>query len=322
MVQNTEPHWSIAADAIRAAQQGVGAPTVAREFATMGTVANLVLVGGTAAMLDELVHTAEFLESLWSRFLADSDISRLNNAEGQPTTVDPLTAKLVGEMLAARTLTAGEYDPTILPKLIADGYASSRVNPANVTTLPASARWPVDPTGTTINGDEVTLPIGVTLDSGGIGKGVAADVLATMAMNQGALGILVEIGGDVRIAGTPPDGPHWRIAIEDPFIEEQSIASANLVDGAVATSSILKRTWEKDGATVNHLIDTKTGESMNTDIVTVSVIAVSAAIAEVITKPGFTRPDFLTWAPSLGAAAFVVYRDGRTAQSSNWKDYS
>lgn len=322
MANNTGPHWSIAADAIRAAQHGVGAPTVAREFATMGTVANVVIVGGTDAMLDQLVRTAEFLQSLWSRFLADSDISRLNNAEGKPTIVDPLTAKLVGEMLAARTLTAGEYDPTILPKLVADGYAASRVNPMNVTTLPASARWPIDPTGTTINGDEVTLPIGVTLDSGGIGKGVAADVLATMAMDQGALGVLTEIGGDVRIAGTPPDGPHWRIAIEDPFVDENSIASVNLVDGAVATSSTLKRTWEKDGATVNHLIDTTTGESMNTEVVTVSVIAVSAAIAEVITKPGFTRPDFLTWAPSLGAAALVVYRDGSRAQSANWKDYS
>lgn len=322
MAQSNEPHASIASDAIRAAQGDAGAPTVSRQFSVMGTVANLVIVGGTNDMLDDLVRTAEHLQSLWSRFLSDSDITRLNNAEGAPVVVNPLTAKLVTEMLAARTLTDGEYDPTILPKLIAEGYAQSRVNPANVTSLPDSARWPVDPTGTTIQDNVVTLPIGVTLDSGGIGKGIAADILATMALERGALGALVEMGGDVRIAGTPPDGTHWRIGIEDPYVEERTIARVNLADGAVATSSTLKRAWEKDGKKVNHLINVHTGEAMTTNVVTVSVIAVSAGIAEVITKAGFTRRDFLTWVPNLGAAAFVVYRDGTTAQSANWKDYS
>jgi thiamine biosynthesis lipoprotein len=288
----------------------------------MGTVANLVLVGGTEEMLDELVRTADFLQSLWSRFLSDSDITRLNNAEGVAVAVNPLTAKLVSEMLAARTLTDGEYDPTILPKLLAEGYAASRVNPSNVTVLPASARWPIETTGTTIQDNIVTLPIGVTLDSGGIGKGIAADVLATMALEQGALGILAEIGGDIRIAGTPPDGSHWRIDIEDPFVESRSIARVNLIDGAVATSSTLKRTWDIDGRTANHIIDAHTGLSMTSDVVTVSVVAVSSGIAEVITKAGFTRRDFLTWAPTLGAAAFLVYRDGTTAQTANWKDYT
>ena len=322
MALSNEPHSSIASDAIRAAQGEGGAHTVSRSFFTMGTVANLVLVGGTEEMLDDLVRTADFLQSLWSRFLPDSDITRLNNAEGAPVAVNPLTAKLVSEMLAARALTDGEYDPTILPKLLAEGYAASRVNPSNVTVLPASARWPIETTGTTIQDNIVTLPIGVTLDSGGIGKGIAADILATMALERGALGILAEIGGDVRIGGTPPDGSHWRIDIEDPFVESRPIARVNLIDGAVATSSTLKRTWDIDGRTANHIIDAHTGLSMTSDVVTVSVVAVSSGIAEVITKAGFTRRDFLTWAPTLGAAAFLVYRDGTTAQTANWKDYT
>jgi len=322
VAQSNLPHTSIASSAIRAAQGDGGAPTVTRQFAVMGTIANLVVVGGTTDMLDELERTAFHLQSLWSRFLDDSDITRLNNAEGKPVTVNPLTAKLVTEMLAARTVTDGEYDPTILPKLVAEGYAASRVDSSHVTSLPASARWPIDPTGTVIDGNVVTLPIGVTLDSGGIGKGIAADIMMTMALERGALGALVEMGGDVRIGGTPPDGTHWRIGIEDPYVEERSIARVNLLDGAVATSSTLKRVWEKDGKSVNHLIDVHTGEPMMTDVVTVSVIAVSAGIAEVITKAGFTRRDFLLWVPNLGAAAFVVYRDGTTAQSANWKDYS
>jgi thiamine biosynthesis lipoprotein len=322
VAQNNTAHTSIASNAIRAAQGNSGAPTVTRQFPVMGTVANLVVVGGTTDMLDDLERTARHLQSLWSRFLEESDITRINNAEGAPVTVNPLTAKLVTEMLAARTLTGGEYDPTILPKLVAEGYAASRVNAAHVTVLPASARWPIDPTGTQVDGNVVTLPLGVTLDSGGIGKGLAADIMMAMAIERGALGALVEMGGDVRIGGSPPDGTHWRVGIDDPFVEERSIARVNLLDGAVATSSTLKRVWEKDGRWVNHLIDTHTGEAMRTNIVAVSVVAVSAGIAEVITKAGFTRRDFLQWVPTLGAAAFVVFRDGTTAQSANWKDYS
>jgi thiamine biosynthesis lipoprotein len=311
----------IAGDAIRAALGDAPRVTHARSFDVMGTVANITIVGGTESLLDDLERLTRQLESLWSRFIEDSDISRLNRAEGEPTAVNPLTAKLVSEMLTAMTLTDGEFDPTILPKLVANGYAASRVNASNVTRLPASARWPIDTAPTTINGNVITLPIGMTLDSGGIGKGIAADLVAETARQRGALGALVEMGGDLRITGTPPDGDVWRIGIEDPFVPTRSISNVNLVDGAVATSSTLKRVWEVDGVAENHLIDVRTGGSIWSNVATVSVIARTAATAEVLAKCGFARNDFLRWIVTVGAAALVTYRDGTTEQSDNWKDY-
>lgn len=317
-------NWAsnIAADALRAAHTPGGSVVVVREFAVMGTVAHIVLVAGTEAMLDELVDSTRFLNDRWSRFLATSDISRLNNAEGEPTEVDPVTVALVMEMLAARRLTDGSYDPTILPRLLAEGYDRSHVDPSLVTTLPASARWPVDTAGTTVSGNSVTLPLGMTLDPGGIGKGFAADILATRALELGALGALVEIGGDLRIAGTSPDGENWHIGIDDPLNPGHDRTRVNLVDGAVATSSTLTRTWEFDGSERHHLIDTESGLPFESDVVSVSVIAVSAAIAEVVAKCGFLRTDFLEWAPSVGTAALVIHRDGSETSTDNWKDYS
>ena len=204
----------IVAEALRAARSEHGYPVVSRRFSTMGTEANIVLVAGTEAMADAIEQTATQLDELWSRFRPTSEISRINNAEGDTGSVHPLTARLVTEMIAARTLTKGEYDPTILPRLIAEGYAASRVDPSMVTTLPASARWPIDPSGTTVTDTSVTLSRGVTLDPGGIGKGTAADVLCQVARAEGALGALIEIGGDVAIVGTPPQGSVWRIGIE------------------------------------------------------------------------------------------------------------
>lgn len=317
-------NWAsnIAADALRAAHTPGGSVVVVREFAVMGTVAHIVLVAGTEAMLDDLVESARFLNDRWSRFLPTSDISRLNNAEGEPTEVDPITVSLAMEMLAARRLTDGSYDPTILPRLVAEGYDRSRVDQTLVTTLPASARWPVDTAGTTITGNSITLPVGMTLDPGGIGKGFAADVLVTRALELGALGALVEIGGDLRIAGASPDGENWHIGIDDPHNPGDAYTKVNLVDGAVATSSTLTRTWEHDGSARHHLIDTETGMPLQSDVVSVSVIAVSAAIAEVVAKCGFLREDFLEWAPTLGTAALVIHRDGSSVETRNWKDYA
>lgn len=322
MVLDNDRASNIAADAIRAAHTPGGTPVVTRRFNVMGTTANVVLVAGTESMLDELVESARYMHDRWTRFGDSSDISRLNNAEGEATEVDPITVNLVMEMLAARRLTDGFYDPTILPRLINEGYDRSRVNRDQVTTLPDSARWPVDTSGTTISGNTVTLPRGMTLDPGGIGKGFAADLLAHRALEFGALGSLVEIGGDVRINGTAPDGALWRIGIEDPFQQGEHCARVNLVDGAVATSSSLIRTWERDGETRNHLIDPLTGDSMESDVVSVSVVAVSASIAEVVAKCGFQRPDFLDWVETIGCAALLVRRDGTLTESSNWKDYS
>lgn len=322
MGHSKDPDLSIAASAVRAAHGQGTSVVIEREFRVMGTVAHVVLVAGTEAMADEVEESARYLDHLWSRFRSDSDISRLNNSEGTPTEVDPLTVSLVMEMLAARTLTEGAYDPTILPRLIAEGYDRSRVDPTLVTTLPESARWPIDTAGTTVEGNTVTLPVGMTLDPGGIGKGFAADLLVERGMHEGAVGILVELGGDLRIAGLAPDGDTWHIGIDDPHKPGTHCAVVNLVDGAVSTSSTLTRTWEHQGSTRHHLIDPATGQPIDSAAVSVSVIAVSAAIAEVVAKCGFGRHDFLDWAPTLGTAALVVFADGTQRQSANWKDYA
>lgn len=312
---------SIVSDALRAGYAGESLVST-HSFAVMGTTANTVLVGGTDDMNRELESLTREIERLWTRFSRDSDIQRLNWAEGEATTVSPLTVTLVMEMLAAMSLTNGEYDPTILPRLLAEGYETSRVDSSRVTQLPVSATWPIDVSAATISGTTITLPRGATLDPGGVGKGLAADILAARALELGALGALIEIGGDVRIVGTPPDNFRWRIGIENPFVAGEHSAVVNLVDGAVATSSVLKRTWTKDDEQRHHLIDPSTGESMKSDVVSVSVIAVSASIAEVVAKCGFIRADFLTWAPTLGTAALLMFRDGSRAETANWKDYS
>jgi thiamine biosynthesis lipoprotein len=128
----------------------------------------------------------------------------------------------------------------------------------------------------------VTLPHDVGLDAGGIGKGLAADLVVDALLEAGARGALVALGGDVRVAGEPPDGSAWRVAVEAPERVEHELALVELRDGGVATSGTTWRRWSCDGAPAHHLVDPRTGAPSTSDVVAVTAIASSASWAEVV----------------------------------------
>ncbi|MEY4102775.1 MAG: hypothetical protein RIR88_909, partial [Actinomycetota bacterium] len=192
---------SISRDALRAVFETThslpGVHTRTEEI--MGGEGTITLVGGSEELLTELWSLAHSCERLWSRFIADSDISRLNWAEGAPIEVNPLTIELIEAMRAGAELSRGTYDPTMLPTLLKIGYAASATDPSRVTTLPLSAVAPGNLRGISIEGTTVTLPVGTTLDPGGVGKGFVADLVAQHALADGAWGVMAEFGGDITV---------------------------------------------------------------------------------------------------------------------------
>jgi thiamine biosynthesis lipoprotein len=290
----------------------------------MGGHSTITLVGGSPELHDSCFALAHRCESLWSRFLPTSDITMLNWAEGAVTEVDPLTVRLATAMLAGFARTGGDFDPTLLPQLLAAGYVTSRVDPDRSTTLPDSARAPGEIGGMVIENDTISLPYGTTLDPGGIGKGLAADLICEFALAEGARGVMAEIGGDVVVAGEAPEAQGWRIGLEDPHAEGEYAAIVRLGSGAIVTSSQLKRRWGSGVDERHHLMDASTGTSTVGTADTVSVIATHGWYAETLAKPGFLRPtaDYLAWLPTVGAAGSVIDRGGTLHISSNWLDYA
>jgi thiamine biosynthesis lipoprotein len=122
----------------------------------------------------------------------------------------------------------------------------------------------------------VTLPAGAGIDSGGLGKGFAADKVAALLGDA----CLVDCGGDIRLRGTPPGRTAWRIAVEDPFEPGQDLAMLAVEDCGVATSSVLKRRWPAAGGLVHHLLDSRSGLPSGTDVAAVTVIAPTATMAD------------------------------------------
>lgn len=317
---------NISQDALRAVfTETQSAPGVfSRRQKIMGGHGTITLVGGGEKLLSDCWALADSCEQLWSRFLPDSDISRINWSEGAPISIAPLTRQLIAAMIAGHALSQGTYDPTLLPRVIQAGYTRSATDDTRVTTLPASAQAPGHLEAITFTDTEVIVPLGTTLDPGGMGKGVAADVIADFAMAQGSFGVMVELGGDIVVQGQAPDGVAWRLGIEDPFDPQSHLDVVRIQRGAIVTSSQLKRRFGTPEAPTHHLINPVTHTSAESTAQTVTVIASSGARGEALTKAGFLRSPqlYLKWLPSVGAAGFIVMADGTHLSSTNWSSYA
>jgi thiamine biosynthesis lipoprotein len=320
------PHDSIARDAIAAFHSAAGShpDVITQRRPLMGGHATISIVGASAGLLDAAFALADRCEGRWSRFLPTSDIWRLNWAEGREIEVDPLTVRLIAAMRDGAALTDGDFNPTLLPRVIEAGYAASVVAPDIVTVLPDSARAPGRLAGIGIDDIRVTMPVGTTLDAGGIGKGLAADIVSEFALANGALGIMVELGGDVVVAGRAPDGIAWVLGVEDPFDTTRHLTTVRIARGAIVTSSQRKRRFATPQGERHHLINPGTGMSATSTIQTVTVIAATGARAESLAKAGFLRPsgEYLAWLPEVGAAALMVTADGQQQTSANWGRYA
>lgn len=313
-------------EALLAAVLGDGATPVvhSRSFKVMGSNASISVVGAHPSLLDDAIGMAAELEGLWTRFSPDSDISLLNWAEGAPVDVDPRTVTLIDCMQRAWRDTSGAFNPTLLPNLLRQGYTHSIVDARRFTTLPDSARAPGDIEGIVLDGNTVSLPRGTTLDAGGIGKGLAADMIAEFLRGEGALGVMVELGGDLRVEGYSPRGRGWRLGVENPLVADTHVSIIEIESGGVATSSQVKRRFQNEsGDDTHHLIDSGTGESMESSALAVTVIAPSAWQAEVMAKVGFVRTpaEFLHLSRRKGLRAGVFSSDGSWTRSSDWPEY-
>ncbi|HET6953085.1 MAG TPA: FAD:protein FMN transferase, partial [Acidimicrobiales bacterium] len=124
-------------------------------------------------------------------------------------------------------------------------------------------------------------------DPGGIGKGLAADLVTAELMAAGAAGALVNLGGDLRVRGEPPAGDVWSVAVAHPLDPARDLLHLGLTDGAVASSSRLRRRWTQDGRDRHHLIDPRTGGPAGSPLLAVTVVALDGWWAEAAAKSVF-----------------------------------
>ncbi len=287
-----------------------------RTFAAMGTTVHLIGVGdGADDLLAAAQERIDGLEARWSRFRPASELCRLNDRAGTPVRLTAETYDLIEAAVIGWVRTRGRFDPTVLGALEHAGYDRSFADlPSDRTETAPAAAAPVGCGGIHLEPDElvVQLPPGVRLDLGGIAKGYAADLVVDDLMAAGLDGACANLGGDVRVRGSAPNGGPWIVDIADPAGGAAPLARLQLRDGAVVTSTRLQRRWLVDGVEQHHLIDPRTGASAFAGWAQVSVIAPSAADAEVLAKAVYLMgTDARALLDESGAQAVLVADDGR-----------
>jgi len=290
-------------------------------FRAMGSDVHVIVVGGPQELAALARDRIDELEHKWSRFLPDSEISELNDHAGEWRNVSIETVELVTRAVEAWRFTGATFDPTVLGAVLRAGYTVSFDELPNDATA-GNSDLVVACTDIEVGENAVRLPLGTGFDPGGIGKGLAADITAAEIVEAGAHGVCINMGGDLRAIGTPPEGEGWTIAIEHPWTS-RPIANVGIADGAVATSTTLRRRWTVGGEERHHLIDPRTGRSAETDLNLVTVIAGTAWAAEVLAKAvllrGSAHPFDLI--DGSGAHALVVDDTGNITVSDGFRAY-
>jgi thiamine biosynthesis lipoprotein len=304
----------------------VPAATVTHERVTvMGTFGELMIVGESAAASTTwAIERLEQLEQCWSRFRPDSELRDMDRRVGEPAAASPDLIDAVGRALSLWYVTDGYFDPTIRNALEELGYDRTfRAVAPDGPALAERATPAPGCDGIRIDRERATLllPEGVGIDLGGIGKGLAADIVATGLVERGALGACVGLGGDVRVAGTPPAGEEWPIRVEDPFDEEGTLCTRRLRDAAIVTSTTRFRRWSRGGRQLHHLIDPATGEPTDNGVLAVVATAAEAWWAEGVAKAALVAgvDEGIALLERLGVAAVVVEVGGRRHPTAAWE---
>jgi len=260
------------------------------EFRAMNTD---VLVAAQGLLANDGMQAArgaiEAGERRFSRFRQESELSQLNRSAGHWFNASPEMMDVLQKARHFFDVTNGLFDPSVLPDLIRTGYDRSmdEIRAENSIVLSAaSERKPkVDfrEMELDLNSNRVRLPKDMQLDFGGITKGWIVDQAATL-LNHYSDACAVNAGGDMRFIGHSPIGLGWPVELEDPRDPSQSIARLTVNHGAIATSSVTKRTWKQGEKNRHHLIDPRTGEPAQSDWLCATVIADDAVTSEVYAK--------------------------------------
>ncbi|WP_308636808.1 FAD:protein FMN transferase [Paenibacillus silvisoli] len=245
------------------------------QFKAMNTTVACTLSCSSEAEAELLEGEAQswfdYVEDRFSRFVPDSELSRLNRHAGSSFLVSAAMLEVLQLSDLYRELTDGTFDPFVREALLRSGYSRSfeelAAGAAASHAGEALNRTPRLPFKLDAAMRSVLLPAGSSLDLGGIVKSWAVKRLADWfrTKRQTAFG-LINAGGDLTAWGAPEAAP-WRIGIEHPWESRSELGRIWLTAGASATSSTLGRLWQTNAGTMHHLIDPATMAPSSSDIV-------------------------------------------------------
>ncbi len=197
------------------------------------------------------------IEQKFSRYRADSVISRINAVAGAPVEVDAETAMLLDFADQCHRLSDGLFDITsgALRRVWRFDGSDSVPDAAEVKAVLPQIGW----NKVKWQAPLLTLTEGMEIDFGGLAKEYAVDRAIALAGQVTKIPTLINFGGDLCVSGPRADGSRWKVAIESVDQSGGMAAMLELSQGALATSGDARRFLLKDGVRYGHILNPKTG---------------------------------------------------------------
>jgi thiamine biosynthesis lipoprotein ApbE len=299
-----------------------------RTCRALGTYATVATTDPAALGRAYALLTAELaaVDAACSRFRRGAELWRVNHARGHPVRVSPLLAQALAVALAAARLTGGDVDPTCGTSLIRLGYDRDFARARRHTSTLRQPAAPA-PGWRSVEFDpvlrQVRVPAGVVLDLGATAKALAADRAAVTVEAELGCGVLVNLGGDIRVAGPPP-AEGWRVGIADDTGFDAGPPTGHghavlICTGGLATSGTAVRSWRRGGARLHHIVAPATGLPARSCWRAVSVAAATCVDANTASTAAILRSErAVTWLAGLGLPARLVRHGGEAVTVAGW----
>ena len=237
-----------------------------------------------ASCLDGCFALAETYENMLSATVEGSDVWRINHSKGEPVTVSDDTISLLTTALTYAELSGGKIDPTIEPvSALWDFHTEDEPSVPSDTAI-KEALSHVDYTAVTITGNTVTLEDPeAAIDLGFIAKGYIADRIKDYLVSNQVKSALINLGGNILVLGSKPDGSAYHIGIQEPFAEDGSaITTVSVRDKSLVSSGVYERYFYQDGVLYHHILDTSTGYPLNNNIAGVTILSDSSVVGDAL----------------------------------------
>jgi FAD:protein FMN transferase len=230
--------------------------------------------------VDSLLKAFDQSVSLWE---PESILSRVNRGDSlvDLDLVFLYNFKLSKEVAEA---TDGAFDFTVAPLVRAYGFGPkgrSEITPQLIDSLKSI----VDFRKVRLeNGRVVKDDPRISFDFNAVAQGYSVDLIAQMLVSRGINSFIVDVGGEIYAHNKKPDGSNWLVGIETPAeakTDDRHVGSVVRVENkAIATSGNYRKYYEKDGMRYSHTIDPKTGYPVEHSLLSVTVMAENAALAD------------------------------------------
>jgi FAD:protein FMN transferase len=294
------------------------------DFVALGTTVRVVAAvpSGLDPAVAAVRRELDSVDLVCSRFRPDSELEALNCAGGRVRTVSELMLEALAAAIRAAALTDGAVTPTIGNAVVRLGYDRHfRLvlgdGPELRLTPSSAAPW------SQIQLDRVrrtvSLPPGMRLDLDATAKALSVDRATAAAVGAAGCGVLVDVGGDLAVAGPPPPGG-WPILVAESDRIEALGQLVSVIQGGVATSGIGSRRWRRGGEELHHLIDPSRGLPADGPLRTVTVAAGTCLDANIAATAAIVRRDGRDWLSRQGLPARLIDREGKVEILGAWPE--